>query len=104
MRDIHMNRARKRTALAPMRRHDRTAWRHAGLEIACVAGEETLRIRKSKTENVSAVEDLPTDAVPAAERGISSADAEAGEETVDEGEATDAEGLADLEAGDEVRH
>lgn len=54
----------KRTALNLMRRHDRTTWRHAGVEMARVPGEEKLRIRKTKGENASAevAEDLPTDA------------------------------------------
>jgi hypothetical protein len=54
----------KRTALNLMRRHDRTTWRHAGVELARVPGEEKLRIRKTKGENASAevTEDLPSDA------------------------------------------
>jgi hypothetical protein len=59
----------KRTALQLMRKHDRTSWRHAGVELARVPGEEKLRVRKSKESATAEVEeDLPSDATaPAAE-------------------------------------
>lgn len=53
----------KRTALSLMRSHNKTAWRHAGVEMARVPGEEKLRVRKSKEQATAVVdEELPTDA------------------------------------------
>ena len=48
-------------ALTAMRKHNRTTWKHAGVELARVPGEEKLRVRKTKGENVTAevTEDLP---------------------------------------------
>jgi len=82
----------KRTALNLMRKHDRTTWRHAGVELARVPGEEKLRIRKTKGENASAEvdEDLPTDAK-----------ARAANDTTNEPETADAGGEAG-EAGEEL--
>lgn len=52
------------TALKIMRERDRTTWRHAGIEMSRVAGEEKLRVRKSKEQATASVEsDLPSDAV-----------------------------------------
>jgi hypothetical protein len=82
----------KRTALNLMRKHDRTTWRHAGVELARVPGEEKLRIRKTKGENASAEvdEDLPTDAK-----------ARAANDDTNEPEAADAGGEAS-KAGEEL--
>jgi hypothetical protein len=97
----------KRTALNLMRKHDRTTWRHAGVELARVPGEEKLRIRKTKGENASAEveEELPTDAkAKAANDDTNAPEApDAGGEAV-EGEELEAD-EADLQ-GDtgEVRH
>lgn len=71
----------KRTALNLMRKHDRTTWRHAGVELARVPGEEKLRIRKSKENATAEVEsDLPSDASSAPEPAA----AEPGEGGTDE--------------------
>jgi hypothetical protein len=91
----------KRTALNLMRRHDRTTWRHAGVELARVPGEEKLRIRKTKGENASAevAEDLPTDAKARAANDDTNEDA-AEAAAVDDGVLADSEGGLEADEAD----
>lgn len=40
----------EKKALGLMRTHDQSSWRHAGVELVRVPGEEKLRVRTSKTK------------------------------------------------------
>lgn len=42
-----------------MRKHDKTSWRHAGVELVRVPGEEKLRVRTSKNKATAEVEPEP---------------------------------------------
>jgi len=44
-------------ALKLMRKHERTTWKHAGVELVRVPGEEKLRVRTSKEKATAEVED-----------------------------------------------
>lgn len=44
----------EQTALTLMRRHDRTAYRHAGVELVRVPGEEKLRVRTARERTATA--------------------------------------------------
>ncbi len=46
-----------RTALGLMRKHEKTTWRAAGVELARVPGEEKLRVRTTKEPATAEVED-----------------------------------------------
>lgn len=64
------------TALKLMRKHQKTAWRHAGVELIRVPGEEKLRVRTARERTATAESD----------------EAEAnGEEAADAGETQDAD-------------
>ena len=47
----------EKVALKRMRAHDRTSWRHSGVELIRVPGEEKLRVRTSKESATAEVED-----------------------------------------------
>jgi hypothetical protein len=50
-----------KNALKLMRKHDRTTWRAAGVELVRVAGEEKLRVRTSKEKATAEVEEDEAD-------------------------------------------
>lgn len=50
-------RANEQRALSLMRQNSRTSYRHAGVELARVPGEEKLRVRTSKTNATAEVQE-----------------------------------------------
>jgi hypothetical protein len=58
----------EQTALSLMRKHDKTAWRHSGVELVRVPGEEKLRVRTSQ-ERTATAESAPSDATAAGDEG-----------------------------------
>jgi hypothetical protein len=47
----------EKNALALMRKHDKTSWRHSGVELIRVPGEERLRVRTTKAAATAEVSD-----------------------------------------------
>jgi hypothetical protein len=56
-------------ALALMRKNDRTSYRHSGVELFRVPGEEKLRVRTARERTATAESPEAETEVPASERG-----------------------------------
>lgn len=82
------------TALKLMRKHQKTSWRHAGVELVRVPGEEKLRVRTARERTATAESeeaDTPIEEAPDAESHTEPEDAPDLEDTVigDDGEDLD---------------
>jgi hypothetical protein len=80
----------EQSALGLMRRHNKTSWKHANVELIRVPGEEKLRVRTSRTHATAEVQEGEGDTLPAHDfdddgRIDDAGDGDAGEDLAAEG-------------------